>query len=817
MNHTESIHKGRQWFKTQGWQTFPFQEESWNAYLSGNSGLVNAPTGSGKTYSLFIAEILDFIREYPDPCNSPSTGLRLIWITPIKALAKEIAQSCRRAAEGFGLKWDIQIRTGDSTSSERSKQKKRPPEVLITTPESLHVLLSSPGYPDFFKGLRTVVADEWHELIGSKRGVQTELALAVMKHMLPEMKIWGISATIGNMEEAVEVLLFSIPEGNRSVIRADISKEIIVETLIPDEVEKYSWTGHLGIAMAEKVVPLLRRHNTTLIFTNTRAQCEIWYQRLLDIDPDLAGQIAMHHGSVSKEIRDWVEEALYDGKIRAVVCTSSLDLGVDFRPVESIVQIGSPKGVARFVQRAGRSGHQPGAVSKIYFVPTHSLELCEASGLRLAIQLQKVEDRTPYIRSFDVLIQFLMTLAVSEGFYPEDAYDIIKSTFCFESISEEEWQSVLGMLVYGSQSLQAYDEFKKIVLSDDGRLIVKDSNIAKRHRMSIGTIASDAMIHIKLLKGTRLGSIEEWFVSQLNPGDTFWFAGRALELVRIKEMTAQVRLSESKTGKIPSYMGGRMSFSSQLSEVIRSRLHDFTKGIVSDQEMSALSPLLQLQSERSILPDRDQFLVEYFESKEGFHLLMYPFEGRNVHEGMSALIAKRISMQLPVTFSIAMNDFGFELLTDQPLDIEHLIHQGLFSTDQLSSDIQSSINSVEMAGRRFRDIARISGLIFTGFPGKPKKDRHLQASSRLLFDVFKSYEPDNLLYRQTYEEVLYFQLEEGRLRRALERISHQNIIIKTPGRFTPFSFPVIVDRMRERLTSERLEDRIRKMKLEAEG
>lgn len=811
------IEKGKTWFAQRGWSPFPFQEESWSYYLKGYSGLVNAPTGSGKTYSIFIAELLDFISHHPDYQSKKSNGLRLIWITPIRALAKEIAQSCIRAIEGFGLQWDVQIRTGDSTAAERQKIKKQPPEVLITTPESLHVMLATTGYPAFFKNLRTIVVDEWHELLGSKRGVQTELAIATLKHLRPELKIWGISATIGNMPEAHEILLYAVPHEKRCMVRADIHKTIVLETLIPDEVEKYSWAGHLGIKMAERVVPLIHHHKTTLIFTNTRAQCELWYQRLLEIDPELAGQMAMHHGSISREIRDWVEDALYEGRIKAVVCTSSLDLGVDFRPVESIIQIGSPKGVARFVQRAGRSGHQPGAVSRIYFVPTHSLELTEASGLRLSIEKNEMEARLPYIRSFDVLIQYLMTMAVSEGFYPEEAFEIIRSTYAYESISEIEWQQILGILVYGSQALQAYDEFKKIVIADDGKLVVRDTHMARRHRMSIGTIASDAMIQIKLLKGTRLGSVEEWFVSQLNAGDTFWFAGRALELVRIKDMTAQVRLSNARSGKIPSYMGGRMSLSSQLSDVIRSRLQDYIRGEISDPEMKALVPLLQLQGERSLLPEEHQFLVEYYESKEGYHLLMYPYEGRNVHEGMAALIAKRISMKIPVTFSIAMNDHGFELLTDQPLDIDGLINHSLFSIDNLTSDIQSSINSVEMARRRFRDIARISGLIFAGFPGKPKKDRHLQSSSQLIFDVFKNYEPDNLLYMQSFEEVLSFQLEEGRMRSALSRIREQDIIIKKPGRFTPFAFPIIVDRLREKLTSERLEDRIRRMKLEAGG
>ena len=810
-NQQKSWELVENWFHTQGWKPMPFQKETWTHILNNKSGLVNAPTGSGKTYSLFIGILLDFMIKNPDHKTKSHHGLQMIWVSPIRALAKEIQMSCQRATDALGIKWQIEIRTGDSTTKERQSQLKKPPEVIITTPESIHVLLATKGYPDFFKTLNIIVIDEWHELIGSKRGVQTELAISRLRGMIPNLKIWGISATIGNMEEAIDVLLYPVQSSDRVLVRADVKKDIQLHSVFPDVIEEFPWAGHLGLKLADKVIEIIKKSKTSLIFTNTRAQCEIWYQKLLEIDPDLSGQIAMHHGSISKEIRDWVEEALYEGKILAVVCTSSLDLGVDFRPVDTIIQIGSPKGVSRFVQRAGRSGHQPGAKSQIYFVPTHALELIEAAGLRMAIDQNELEERIPYIRSFDVLVQYLMTLAVSEGFYPDKILAEVKNTFCYASISDQEWRKVLNFLLMGSDSLQAYDEYKKIEKTDDGRYIVADKKKILKHKLSIGTIVSDQMIQIKLLKGTRLGAIEELFVSQLSPGDVFWFAGRALEFIRIKEMVAQVKLSKATSGKIPSYMGGRMPWSSQLSKVLQEKIYRYTEGIVEDKEISALKPIFDKQQSRSLIPKRDEFLVEYFQSKEGYHLLMYPFEGRNVHEGMGALIAKRISMMMPISFSIAMNDFGFELLSDQAIDVDNVITKALFSSDHLASDIQSSINNVEMARRKFRDIAKISGLIFTGYPGKQKKERHLQASSQLIFDVFREYEPDNLLYLQTYEEVMTFQLEENRMRQCLKKITASHIMISKPSKATPFSFPIIVDRLREKLTSEKLEDRIRKM------
>jgi len=801
------------WFQSLGWQPLKFQKEAWAAYAEDFSGIVNAPTGSGKTYSLLLGVIADYINKNPENYSKSSSkvGLKLIWVTPIKALAKEIHLSAQRVLEALGLTWSCEIRTGDTSTMAKKNQLKNPPQILITTPESIHVILATKGYSSFFSSLDCVVVDEWHELIGSKRGVQVELALSRLRGINTQLKVWGISATIGNMEEATEVLLYGISPEKRRIIKADIQKQIEVKSIIPAEMEKYPWAGHLGLKLAPEVLTIINNHATTLLFTNTRAQCEIWYQKLLELDEDLAGRIAMHHGSISKDIRDWVEDALYEGRIKAVVCTSSLDLGVDFRPVETVVQIGSPKGVARFMQRAGRSGHQPGTASHIWFVPTHALELIEAAGLRKAIENQKLEERLPYIRSFDVLMQYLMTLGVSEGFEKNKTYLEIKNTYAFASVSPEEWLVVLNTLLYGSDALKAYDEYKKMEVNDQGLYVVLNKSQILRHKLSIGTIVSDAMVQVKLRKGTYLGSVEEWFVSQLNIGDSFWFAGRSLELIRFKDMVAQVALSNKKTGKIPSYLGGRLPLSSQMSEALREKIYRYMEGETMDIEVESLYPIFQKQKDISIIPSRHEFLIEYFETKEGHHLVMYPFDGRSVHEGMATLIAKRISMIQPITFTIAMNDLGFELLSDQPIDIHNIITKDLFNTKNLASDIQSSVNSVELAKRRFRDIARISGLIFSGYPGKLKKERHLQASSQLIFDVFGEYEPLNMLYQQAYEEVMTFQLEEGRLRHCLQKILESKIIISQPKKPTPFSFPLLVDRLREKLSSEKLEDRIKKM------
>lgn len=811
------IEIGKSWFKEKGWTPFGFQTETWEAYLQGYNGLVNAPTGSGKTYSLMVAISLEFIKNNPKYKSKRNSGLQAIWITPIRALSKEIEISAGRMIEALELPWKVGVRSGDTSLKERQKQKIKPPELLITTPESLHLLLGQKGYAEYFKDLKVVVADEWHELMGSKRGVQVELALSRLKSLSPDFKVWGISATIGNMEQALEALLGNFYKPDKyKIIRADIEKRVEIESVLPDSLERMPWAGHLGIQLLDKVIEIIRQSNSTLIFTNTRSFAEIWYQKILDRAPEFSGAIAMHHGSISQELRTWVEEQLHEGKLKAVVCTSSLDLGVDFRPVETVIQIGGPKGIARFMQRAGRSGHQPGATSRIYFVPTHSLELMEAAGIREAIRRKVVEDRVPYIRSFDVLMQYLITLAISDGFEAEKTLEEVRGTFSFSSISDDEWLWLLNFITTGGDSLRAYDEYRKVVVRN-GVYKVESRTLAMKHRLSIGTIVGDATLHVKFVSGKYLGTIEEYFIARLNPGDVFWFAGRNLEFVRIKDMEVHVRKTNRKSGAVPSWMGGRMPLSSQMSEMIRLKINEVVEGKETDVEMKFLNPLFDLQRQRSHLPGKAEFLIEYFKSNEGYHVLMYPFEGRFVHEGIAALVAYRIAQIQPISFSIAMNDYGFELLSDQPIPIEEAVETDVLGTGNLLSDIQASINSIEMARRKFRDIAAISGLVFKGYPGKPVKDRHLQSSAQLFFNVFNDYDAHNLLLLQAYEEVMDFQLEELRLRRALERIAKQKILITHPDKPTPFAFPIIVDRLREKLTSEKLEDRIKRMAVQYAG
>ena len=791
-----------QWFKEQNWNAQTFQKQCWKAYTNGQSGMLHAPTGSGKTYALWGGIVEEMSRS-----KIPPKGLHALWITPLRALGVEIQKATQKMLNDFNPSLLVGLRSADTPQSQRTKLLKSPPFGLVSTPESVHVLLGNSNHQKYFKHLKVVVVDEWHELLGSKRGVQVELALAYLRSIIPDLKVWGISATLGNKELAREILLGST--ANFTVVEAKIKKKIHVQSLLPKTMERFPWRGHLGIHLLPQVLKIVQKNKSTLIFTNTRAQCEIWFHRLLDSAPELAGSIAIHHGSIEKKIRLWVEESLRKEAMKVVVCTSSLDLGVDFSPVESCIQVGSPKGVGRFIQRAGRSGHQPKAGSSIYFLPTHAMELIESVALQNGIKTQQIEDRIPYLNSYDVLIQFLMTLAVGSGFDPLKIYPVINSTFCFQTLDQERWQWVLNFLTKGSQSLQNYDEYKKLIPDEEGLLKVANKGIALRHRLSMGTIVSGNDLKIRYRKGGYLGSIEEWFISKLKPGDTFAFSGKILELIRIQKMEVVVKKSKVKHAKIPAWMGGRMSFSAHLSDLLKKALFDEENK--NTQEFQSLKPVFEQQKKESIIPKPNELLIERFKTKEGFHTVFYPFEGYAIHEAMASLMAYRISLLAPISFSMSFNDYGFELLSDQAFSAEAFLDNNLLSPEHLFEDLTKSINISEMARRKFRDIAVISGLVFQGYPNKPVKSKHLQSGSQLFFEVFKDYEPDNLLYQQAIEETFDHGMERGRMHFVFENLNQKTIVWKNCSQPTPFSFPLITDRLRSKLSSETVEDRIKKM------
>lgn len=794
----------QQWMADKNISPFRFQIETWKKFGNGYSGMVVAPTGFGKTYSVFLALISDFLNR-PEKYGK---GLKMIWITPLRSLSKDIAKAMQEAIEEIGLDWAVGVRNGDTDPKIRQQQVKNMPEILVATPESLHLLLGQKKHLRFFQDLQTIVIDEWHELLGSKRGVMVELGISQLRKYVPKLKIWGITATIGNLDEAMEVLIpYNI---KKAKITAKEKKKIDILSVFPDEVEILPWAGHLGHKLADKVVPIILNSNSTIVFTNTRSQSEMWYQLLLDAYPDFAGQIAIHHSSIDAHLRIWIEENLSNGKLKAVVSTSSLDLGIDFKPVDTVIQIGSAKGVARFLQRAGRSGHSPFETSKIYCVPTHSLELIEVSALKEAVKNNVIEPRDPQVLCFDVLVQFLMTLAIGDGFYPQDIYPQIKETFAFQQMTDEEWKNILDFLTIGGKALKSYEEFHKVVIDETGLYKVTSRRISMLHRMNMGVIVSDAMLKVKFISGGYIGMVEEYFISRLKKEDKFILAGRVLEVAMIKDMTVFVRASKGKAFA-PSYLGGRLPLSSNLGQFLREKLSGALNPKSSEKELKFLHPLLANQEERSHIPEENEFLVELIKNREGYHLFMYPFEGRLVHEVMAALIAYRISKLAPISFSMAMNDYGFELFSDKQIPLNEDNLEQILTRDNLMTDVISSINAAEMARRKFRDIAVISGMVIQNFPGQQRSNKSLQSSAGLIFKVLEDYDPDHFLVRQAYTEVFNMQLQEQRLVEAFKRIEKSKIILKFANSFTPLSFPIKVDSLRQTLSSEDLDSRIKRL------
>jgi len=819
------------WFESQGWAPFPFQKQVWQAMGKGQWGLLHAGTGRGKTLATWFGALKRVNRASP---SYQKAGLKILWITPMRALAADTTTTLQQTAQTLLPDWRVEMRTGDTNAAQRTKQSKSLPDVLVTTPESLSLLLTQKDAQSRLGNVQVVVVDEWHELMGSKRGVQLQLAVARLARWQPSLICWGMSATLGNLDQALQTLcLVQTPEENVRLISDTRQKTVQIDTLLPQNIDRFAWAGHLGLSLAPAVAQVLQTSSSTLVFVNTRAQAERWYQALLEAAPDLAGDLALHHGSLDPDVRRWVEQSLKAGSLKAVVCTSSLDLGVDFLPVDRVLQIGSAKGVARLLQRAGRSGHAPGRVSHITLVPTNSLEILEAVAVQDAVQAREVESRHGPQAPIDVLVQHLVTIAIGGGFTAPDLFAEVRSTHAYRTLTPEAWQWALDFVRHGGTSLANYPDYQRAAPDQEGIWRATNATMIRRHRMSVGTIVSDAMMLVRYWSsrggGARIGQVEESFVTRLKKGDCFLFAGRLLELVRINEMTAYVKRATGSRGAVPRWVGGNMSLSSALASAMLARLDSHSKPDVPAskralssrianraQTWQAIKPLLTLQQQWSALPSASHLLVECWCSREGTHLFIYPFAGRTVHLGLSGLLAWRLAKQMPLTFSLSVNDYGFEMLCAQTLDVPALLIPALLSTDNLAQDLAESLNAGQLAQRRFREIARISGLVFQGYPGAKKTAKQVQASSGLFFDVFQQYDPNNQLLEQAHREVLQHELDFEQLKTTLNRMSQLPLVLKTVERPTPFAFPLMVQRLRERLSSEKLSDRVARMVSELE-
>ena len=808
------------WFERQGWTPLPFQRQCWQAYLAGESGLIQVPTGSGKTYAAVMGPIADFLAE-------PSPGLRLLYLTPLRALSRDLALAIQQPIAAMGWPLRVAIRNGDTSSYERGKQLRSPPEILITTPESLSLLLANPKAPALFAGLRAVVIDEWHELMGSKRGSQTEHCVSWLRSPRPALRTGAISATIGNLDEAARSAVGTgaagAPASEPRLITAPIARATEIRSLLPESIDGFPWAGHLGLRRYEDLVAALEPGVSTLLFTNTRNQAERWHQCLRYACPEMEGALALHHSAIDRAEREAIEAGVKAGDLRWVVCTSSLDLGVDFQPVERVVQIGSAKNVARLLQRAGRSAHNPGGTSQVLFMPTHALELLELSALRRGLAAGLVEERRQPNAPIDVLLQHLTSLACGPGFEPAQALATVRSAWSYRQLSDSDWQWCLRFLEHGGDCLGAYPRYRKLE-REDGRLLVKEKAIARMHRLHIGTITADRAVTVRFVRGAVLGQVEEAFIGRLKAGDVFFFAGRQLEFVRLREMTAQVKASSKKSNTVPAWAGGQMALSDLLSRHLRAEVDRCARALAGEAkldspELVALEPLLQRQVQLSRLPRQHELLVEVCNSREGSHLYAYPFEGRFVHEGLGFLWAWRLARHQASTITVSVNDYGFELLAPKNYPFEELFElhaEELLAAANLKDDLEQAINLSELCRRRFRAIAQISGLVLNGFPGQAKSGGQLQISAALLYDVFSRHEPANRLLAQARSEVLSEQLDLPRITVALQRLRRCTLQLERTPRPGPLAFPLLAERLNNRMTNESLLQRLERLRQEAE-
>ena len=788
----------RSWFAVSGRAPFEFQEDVWRAYWAGESGLLNAGTGMGKTMAAWLGPLLDSEAD-------PPPGIRVLWITPLRALASDLEAALREPLQHLKPSWRVEQRTGDTSSARRAKQNARPPQALITTPESLSLLLTHAKMLQHLGTVEALIVDEWHEFLGTKRGVQLELVAARLRSLSPRLRVWGLSATLPDLAEAMATLLG--PGRSGRLIRAPSPKRYQVDAVLPT-IARFPWAGHLGLMLLPEVIALLDSGRTTLVFTNTRSQAELWYQAIVTARLDWLTATALHHGSIDVKIRRRVEDGLKTGALRCVVCTSSLDLGVDFPPVDQVLQIGSPKGVARLLQRAGRSGHRPGETSRITIVPTHALELLECAAVRHAAARMDLEPRHGMTLALDVLAQHLVSLAIGDAFDAAEILAEVRGTHAFARLDDLQWQWVLDFITRGGSALQGYPQFRRVSVVD-GRYVVIGADLARRHRQSIGTITSNASVTVSWLKGGTLGHVEESFVGRLRPGEAFIFGGRSLRLVRLRDSIAYVTLAKTRSRFVPRWQGARMPLSVSLGRALLDLLSDYQAGQASDPELGVLQPLLDVQSAWSAMPTREKMLIEILTNREGFHLFVYPFAGRMLNEGVASLMSMRAAREAPRTFSITTNEYGFELLCEDPFEVTETALRRWLAADNLVPDLLASVNASDLARRQFRDIARIAGLVDPGTPRRGKTTRQLQTSSGLMFDVLERHDAENLLLEQSRREVLDAQLDQLQLRQVMGRIAAQGWTIARPVRFTPFSFPLWADRLQtQTLSTESWQSRV---------
>ncbi len=787
------------WFSARGWAPRDHQLAVLSAHRQGLSSLLIAPTGAGKTLAGFLPSLIDLI-------ETPGDGLHTLYISPLKALAVDVARNLLMPISEMDLPIRVETRTGDTPQHKRQRQRYDPPHILLTTPEQLALMLSHDDASRLFGSLQRIVLDELHALVTAKRGELLSLALARMARLAPEMKITALSATVARPDLLRDWI--AAPIAPREAVLLTAPGGALPELEILRSVERVPWAGHSATYAFPELYEVIKSHKTTLLFVNTRSQAEMLFQGLWEINEDNL-PIALHHGSLDVEQRRKVEAAMTDGRLQAVVCTSTLDLGIDWGDVDLVVQIGAPKGASRMLQRIGRANHRLDEPSKALFVPASRFEVLECEAALEAVTEGAQDSEDPVSGGLDVLAQHILGCACHAPFDADALYEEIRKAWPYRDLDRSLFDRTVGFVATGGYALRAYERFARLRKTKDGLWRIANPQVAQQYRLNIGTIVEEPMLKVRLVRGRGekrgattgpigrggrvLGEMEEYFFSSLAHGDTFLFGGEIVAFEALRETEAYVSRAYSKNPKIPSYMGGRFPLSTFLAERVRRMLADPHSWHRLPQQVR---DWLRLQAEQSVVPDAETMLVETFLFEKKHFLVCYPFEGRLAHQTLGMLLTRRLERARARPLGFVASDYALAIWGVDDLSAlirsKRLRLDELFDEDMLGDDLEAWLDESSLMKRTFRNCALISGLIEKHHPGEKKTGRQITMSSDLIFDVLHAQEPDHILIKATRRDAARGLLDVERLGQCLRRI-RRHIVHKPLAHISPLAVPVMLE------------------------
>ena len=775
------------WFKARGWTAHPHQHQIVEKTADGHPVLLVAPTGAGKTLSGFLPSLIDL-------AQTPFEGLHTLYLSPLKALAVDIARNLESPIEEMGLDITIETRTGDTPQSKRNRQRTAPPNILLTTPESLELMLSWPEAGKLFGQLRYIIIDEIHSLVGNKRGDLLSLSLATLRGLAPSSLSIGLSATIAKPEEMRGWL--ATDTGCVEIVQPRLDKKIHIDIL--ETADSYlPWAGHSALYAAAEIYALIKANRPSLVFVNTRAQAEMMFQALWR-ENNLNLKIGLHHGSLDVGQRRRIEAAMAGSELDAIVATSSLDLGIDWADIQLVIQIGAPKGTSRLIQRVGRAGHRLDTPSKAVIVPANRFEVLEALAARLDVEARILDDISVHEGALDVLSQHIVGRAVAGPFDSDGLYKQIITAPPYRNLPKEQFDKVLDFVATGGYALAHYTQFQRLVRGVDGLWRLTSRQVATRWRMNIGTIVETSTMKVRMKGGPPLGDIEEYFVQSLSAGDSFIFAGRILEYVGTQAQQVIVRPCQASEPKVPAYAGGRLPLSPGLAVRVRS--------LLQDRELHSYLPeqvreWLRLQAENSTLPPADKLLIETFKRGQKYYMAAYGFAGRNAHQTLGMLLSRRMEREGYGPLGFVATDYAIAIWS------RHLVTrpETLFSSDILGDDLEEWMAESTMLKRSFWQVAIIAGLIDKRAPGSEKTQKQVTINSDLIYDVLRSHQPDHLLLEATRQDAARGLTDIHRLAELLTRFDG-NILHKSLSRISPLSVPLLLEVGREAVTASAVDE-----------